>query len=150
MIWGSVAVGGVAGGLWAFRSRSRRPLRHGLLALFATVSILLALAFHLSIGYVLVAGALSAMGLEYFSSLWGTLMQNHVPPEFMSKVTSFDWLASSALLPLGYAIAVPFSHLVGQGGVLEIGAGYVVISTLLVLAVPQVWSLPRASEPLDS
>lgn len=150
LIWGSVAVGGVVGGVWAFRSRSHRPLRLGLLALFATVSILLALAFHLSIGYVLVAGALSGMGLEYFSSLWGTLMQNHVPPEVMSKVTSFDWLASSALLPLGYAIVVPFSHLVGRSGVLEIGAGYIVVSTLLVVSVPQVWRLSRAPEPLDS
>lgn len=146
LIWGSVAVGGVVGGLWAFRSKSRRPLRLGLLALLGTVSIMVALAFHVPLLFVLVAGAVSGLCLEYFSSLWGTLMQNHVPPDVMSKVTSFDWLASSALLPVGYALAVPFSHLVGQRGVLEIGAAYIVVSTVAVLAVPQVWNLPRAPQ----
>jgi MFS family permease len=147
-IWGSVAVGGVGGGLLAFRARGRYPLRGALLALLATVTIMCALAWHLSIWLVLLAGAISGLGLEYFSSLWTTLMQNHVPPEVMSKVTSFDWLASSGLLPVGYALSIPLSQWIGRRGVLLAGGLYIVVSTLLVLLVPEVRRLPRRPEVL--
>ncbi|MHB8189221.1 MAG: MFS transporter [Ferrimicrobium sp.] len=143
IIWGSFAVGGVIGGIAAFRSRTARPLRMGLLAMLAMVALLGALSLRLPLVYVVCGSVIAGVGSEYFGALFGSLMQTHVPPAVMAKVTSFDFLASSALLPFGYALAVPLSHLIGIDGVLDVGAIYVVASTIVVLIVPSVWSLGR-------
>ncbi len=47
----------------------------------------------------------------------------HIPADALSRVSSYDWMGSLALLPLGFAIAGPVASVVGARTVLGVGAG---------------------------
>jgi MFS family permease len=143
LVWSTFSVGGIAGGILVYRSRARFPLRTGVLAMIPTGAILVALATHSSILVLCGTALIAGVGIEYFSATYGVLMQTHVPHEVMSKVSSFDVLGATGLTPLGYALAVPASHLFGTDGVFLIGVGYLVLSSLIVLLVRSVRDLKR-------
>ena len=42
----------------------------------------------------------------------------HIPADALSRVSSYDWMGSLALLPLGFAIAGPIASAVGARTVL--------------------------------
>jgi DHA3 family tetracycline resistance protein-like MFS transporter len=54
--------------------------------------------------------------------VWATLKQRHVPGHLLGRVSSLDWLISTGLLPLSFALTGPLSALLGARVTL-IGAG---------------------------
>lgn len=139
--------GGVLGGLVALRARPRRPLLVCCM-LFATMiplNALLALAapVWLIAGWNLVAGA--AVG--FFLAVWDTTLQQQVPAAALSRVSSYDWMGSLVLLPLGYALAGPVSSLIGVPQTLLLGSAFELVSTAVLLCVPSIRSLRRV-EPV--
>lgn len=54
--------------------------------------------------------------------IWITLMQRLVPPELLGRVSSLDWMISTAGVPLSFALIGPASHAFGVDATL-IGAG---------------------------
>ncbi|MGC9155604.1 MAG: MFS transporter [Ferrimicrobium sp.] len=147
LIWAGVGVGGVIGGLVAFRYHPRFPVRTGTIAMVGLTPVMVLLALHANVWLTSAAAILGGAGLELFGALWSYSFQTHVPADVISKVTSFDFLASVAFLPLGLAIVVPLSRLISVEGVFLLGAGYLVLSAILVLCVPSVRQLGRA--PLE-
>ena len=51
--------------------------------------------------------ALAGIGIETFRVLWETTIQQEIPQEKLSRVSSYDALGSFALIPLGLAIVGP-------------------------------------------
>ena len=45
--------------------------------------------------------------------IWGTLMHRLVPRELLGRVTSLDWMISTALLPISFAFAGPVANAIG-------------------------------------
>lgn len=115
----------------------------------ALMPVMVLLAFHANIWLTSTAAILGGAGLEFFGALWSYSFQTHVPSNVISKVASFDFLASVGFLPIGLALAVPLSRLVSVEGVFLIGAGYLLISAFIVLLVPSVRQLPR-TPPTDT
>lgn len=76
----------------------------------------------------LVFGAMMAMGMV----VWTTLMQSRVPVHMRGRVSSLDWFASLALVPLSFAITGPISALFGPTETLVGGA---IASSLPILAM---------------
>lgn len=75
--------------------------------------------------------------------IWTTLMHQLVPSAVLGRVSSFDWLVSSAFIPLSYAAVGPVSHYLGARTTL-IGAGFVGCASMLAfLAIPGVRSIER-------
>jgi DHA3 family tetracycline resistance protein-like MFS transporter len=64
------------------------------------------------------AGLLEGVG----AIIWGTLMQTRVPSELLGRVSSLDWLVSTALIPISFALTGPLAEAFGTGPVL-VGAG---------------------------
>ncbi|WP_276941552.1 MFS transporter [Ferrimicrobium acidiphilum] len=149
LIWAGVGIGGVAGGVIAFKYHPRFPVRTGTIAMVALMPVMVLLAFHANIWLTSTAAILGGAGLEFFGALWSYSFQTHVPSNVISKVASFDFLASVGFLPIGLALAVPLSRLVSVEGVFLIGAGYLLISAFIVLLVPSVRQLPR-TPPTDT
>lgn len=149
-IWAGVGIGGVLGGVIAFKYHPRFPIRTGTIAMVALGPVMILLAYHANIWLTSGAAILGGAGLEFFGALWSYSFQTHVPSDVISKVASFDFLASVGFLPIGLALAVPLSHLVSIGGVFLIGGGYLVISAAIVLLVPSVRQLPRTPPPTPS
>ncbi|HEX5467566.1 MAG TPA: MFS transporter [Gaiellaceae bacterium] len=76
--------------------------------------------------------ALFASGLI----VWGTLMQTLVPVELLGRVTSLDWLVSTSLVPISFALTGPAAAAVGVETTL-VGAGVLAaLATLACLFIP--------------
>ncbi len=68
-------------------------------------------------------------------------MQRLIPEESLSRVSSFDWLGSIVLSPLGYVLVGPLAMASSPRTVL-LGAGMIAtLTTVAVLADPAVRNL---------
>jgi MFS family permease len=74
-----------------------------------------------------------SIGVTFTAGLiiWSTLMHRHVPPELLGRVSSLDWLVSSGLTPISFALTGPVALAVGNEAALA-GAG--VLGGTVVLA----------------
>jgi MFS family permease len=78
-------------------------------------------------------------------TLWETSLQEHVPSRALSRVSSYDYLTSAGLIPLGNVVAGAVSSVVGLHASL-VGMSVVgVVSALAIASVPSVRTLPRAA-----
>jgi len=85
--------------------------------------------------------AISAIGGAGFSAAlvaWGTLMQTRVPGRLLGRVSSIDWMLSTMLAPVSFALVGPVSSLVGVRATL-VASGLVSAAVLLgaLVAVPE-------------
>jgi len=77
---------------------------------------------------------------------WSTAKQRHVPPHLLGRVSSLDWLISTGLLPLSFALTGPISTALGAQATL-MAAGVLGASvTLAALMLPGM----RAPEGRDA
>jgi len=84
--------------------------------------------------------ALFASGLI----VWGTLMQTLVPGRLLGRVTSLDWLVSTSLVPISFALTGPVAAAVGAEATLA-GAGVIAAAaTLACLFIPGLRDTERA------
>ncbi|HVE69453.1 MAG TPA: MFS transporter [Solirubrobacteraceae bacterium] len=65
---------------------------------------------------------------------WGALLQRAVPERLLGRVSSLDWLASTALIPVSLALTAPAAALLGPRDVL-VGAGLASGSALALLGL---------------
>jgi MFS family permease len=96
---------------------------------------------------VVLAAAATGVGIEVFSVLWASALQQHIPATRLARVSAYDLLGSIAFSPVGLALAGPVASAVG--GVhhaMWVVVATVGVPTLLILAVPDVWRLRRASD----
>jgi hypothetical protein len=150
LIMAAFGAGSFAGGLVALRVRTRRPLLVATLAvmLFSVPSACLALA--LPAPFVAAVELFSGTGLMLFNSLWETTLQRHVPAGALSRVSAYDWFGSLALAPVGYAIWGPIAAAIGVSEALWLAAGLQLATTLPLLALRSVRTLPPAPLALPS
>jgi MFS family permease len=133
--------GSIAGGFLLLRARLTRPLLAAVppLALLALPMGLLAAKAPVA---VIAAGAFAGgLGLSVFNTLFETTVQKLVQPQALSRVSSIVWMLSASLLPLGFAAAGWVGSYVGAQETLAAAAVWAVISTAVVLAVPDVRNL---------
>jgi MFS family permease len=149
--WGLIlsaqSAGLVLGGLLMLRWRPERPLLVATLAvlLMALPVVLLAIP---APAVAIAAGALvSGVGVDIFAVLWNTTLHERVPPEKLSRVSSYDALGSLVFSPVGMAVAGPLAAAIGTAETLVGAAGVIIASTLLVLLVDDVRAL-RRREPV--
>jgi hypothetical protein len=115
--WGLIvtagAVGGVLGGVLAYRFRPGRPVA----AAFAFWSVgatpVLALVPPLPVPATMVASAVFIASVVVGNTLWETALQQEVRPDRLARVGSIDWLLSLCLMPVGQGLAGPLSHVLG-------------------------------------
>ena len=137
------AVGGVLGSLVALRYRPARPLVASFLVCLPVSVTLLVLIPPLPAVAVGVALALSFGGVNIGNTLWHTVLQSKVPPETLSRVSSYDWLISLVFMPLGFMLAGPLADTIGLDTTLLLAAAISAVANVTVLAVPSVRHMPR-------
>jgi MFS family permease len=149
--WGLIlaaqGLGAFLGGIAVISVRPTHPLVVGVIGtgLFAIPTALLALKVP---ALAVAAGAAaSGAGLAVFMALWDTTLQREVPAAALSRVSSYDWLGSVALVPVGFAIAGPMSKALGTSPVLWIATAITLLSSALVLMVPSVRKVTRSRSP---
>ncbi|TML33459.1 MAG: MFS transporter [Actinobacteria bacterium] len=145
--WGAVlaadAIGLVCGGLAMLRLRPRRILLTATFGIFLLPLTPLALAFPLSLPAVIGAAFLAGVGTEIFGVLWDTTVQQEIPGEKLSRVSSYDALGSFVLIPVGLSAVGAISALVGTRTTFFGAAALIVAATALVLLIRDVRTLER-------
>jgi MFS family permease len=134
-------VGALLGGLLGLRLRAKRPLvAVGLLFLPTALQSVL-LAFHAPVELLAPAAALAGFAFSCGSVVWDTVVQRMIAPDKLARVAAYGWMGAMVFLPAGYALAGPISSLVGMRAYLLFGAGWVIVSTLVVVRLRSVREL---------
>jgi MFS family permease len=131
-------LGSLAGVAW----RPRFPMRVAMLLilLWPLTSILYAVG--LTLALVIPATVIAGAGIALFDIWWLTALAERIPPGALSRVSSFDWMISFALLPLGYVLAGPLAGALGAVDVLIGGSALACVAFALGL-------LPRETRMLE-
>jgi hypothetical protein len=140
--WGTIlaveSLGAVAGGMFALRLRFKRPLVASQLLVVPSGLLLAALAVPLPLIGLAVVSFAVGIGFALGNTLWMTALQRNVPEHALSRISSFDWLGSIALNPIGYALIGPIASAVGTSETLAV-AGILNIAVCIgVVLVPSV------------
>jgi MFS family permease len=145
--WGFIltaqSLGLVAGGLIMLRLRPRRLLLAATLGYLLTIPFLLGLAGPTTAAALIALAALAGIGSETFGILWDTTMQQEIPQEKLSRVSSYDALGSFVLIPLGLAVAGPVAQVIGTRATILTAAAISLTATLAVLFVSDVRTISR-------
>jgi predicted MFS family arabinose efflux permease len=145
--WGVImtafGAGAIAGGVAGLRLQPTRPLLV-VAALFALHALpLVALALTDIVALIGATTFLAGVTSAFAAAIWETTLQERVPAEALSRVSSYDWLGSMAFLPLGYALVGPLAEWLGVEAVLIVGAALQLASVPVLLAMSSIRETPR-------
>jgi MFS family permease len=149
--WGVVltggAVGGLIGGAVSLRWKPARPLVPGfLLMILAQVQLVLLIPPFPT--PILALGALITIAAIVISNtFWDTMLQQRIPPQALSRVSSYDWMGSLIFQPIAFASIGPLSEVIGIERTLVVAAAIGVAVNAGVLLVPSVRRLRRLEGP---
>ncbi|MFN2538162.1 MAG: MFS transporter [Mycobacteriales bacterium] len=136
--WGWISsgfgVGAVIGSLLALRWRPSRP---GVF-IGATLSVASAqagiCASSLPTWSVTALEAVTGVAVAMCFTVWETQLQQHIPASAQSRVSSFDYLGSLTLMPLGFAVVGPIAATLGVRATAVWASGITAAICLMVAA----------------
>ncbi|MDP9864148.1 MULTISPECIES: MFS transporter [Streptosporangium] len=142
------AVGMIGGVFLALRLRPRRPILVGTCMTVPTALPYLLLGLDAPLWTIVIGAVVMGVCFDLFGVLWNTTMQREIPPESLSRVSSYDALGSLMFGPIGLLVAGPLAILIGPEPALLGCAAVVVLASLAALLSPGVRNL-RAPEPAE-
>jgi MFS family permease len=149
--WGVIltagAVGGVVGGVFAYRFRPQRPVATAFCVWSLGIAPALALVPPLPLAVIMVANGVFTASVIVGNTLWETSLQREVRPERLARVGSIDWMLSLCLMPAGQALAGPISGSLGVRGTLVLAGALMCVPNLLVVAFVREVREVRRPEP---
>ena len=150
--WGTIlaveSLGAVVGGLFALRLRFSQPLVASQLAVLPAGLLLAALAVPLPLIWLAVVSFANGIGFAVGNVLWMTALQRNVPGHALSRISSFDWLGSVALNPIGYALIGPLAALIGPPETLAIAAVLIIAVLVICVLLPSVRAIGMNAAPI--
>jgi MFS family permease len=152
--WAAVVVsfgaGSILGDVLLLRVRPRHAMRVAALALIVASCQAAVYGSGLGLMGTCVLQCAAGVGVTTFFTLWEVSLQEHVPGDALSRVSAFDFLAATALMPVGTALAGPVAAALGTQATLLGMSALGVACALALLAVPEVRRLPRGPGAEDA
>jgi MFS family permease len=144
-------VGAIVGSTMALRLRPRRPLLVGQAACLPWSLNFIAFAVGLPLVAMIPFALASGAGISLFIVWWETTLVHEVPPAALSRVSSFDWMGSLGLAPIGLLLAGPVAARIGPEETLATGAALATLVTVALLFAPSIRSVgqPNSGTPLS-
>jgi len=134
----ATGVGELIGAILALSWKPKQPLFVATMVIASWAPPVLLLAVLAPVGVIVAFAVPAGMSLALFAAIWQATLQSHVPSEQLSRLSSYDWMGSIALLPVGYLLAGFIGVSLGaRGGLLSAGV-VVLVATLAVASVPSV------------
>jgi len=150
-VWGVIlaatSVGAFVGGILVLRLRFSRPLVAVELLVVPAGLFVLSLAVPLAPPAIIAIGALSGAGFAMGDVVWMSTLQRKVPEHVLSRISSFDWLGSVALNPIGYLIIGPLSEQIGIPLTLAIAGSLNLAISLGAAMLPAIRSVRDSDQP---
>ena len=141
------AAGALVFGLLLLRWRPHRPVVASAGVILLDVPFLLALAGGLPVWLVVTTAAISSAGVMAADTLWESALQENVPEDVLSRVSSYDWFGSMMISPLGFALIGAAAAGFGVSPVLLVTVGVTVVVHGLLMVTPSVRAVTRAPQP---
>jgi hypothetical protein len=142
-----LAGGAILMGAIVVGRKPRRPLVAANIGSFGYAAPCLALALHAPLGLVAAAAALAGAGSTTFGTYFSTVMQQRVAPDMLARTTAYNLTGAYALGAVGYAVIGPIAGVLGARTLLGVAAGYAVLSSATVLAMPAIRYLTWREPP---
>jgi MFS family permease len=128
--------------MYRFTTRYLLRIGQACASLFAIPLIVLGL--RMPVGWLIGAALIGGLGAAVANVAWDTSLQEHVSPQVLSRVSSYDNLGSYIGVPIGQLAVVPIAAVIGQDQVAVIGGILFAAISLLALASSSVRSLEHA------
>ena len=144
-ILAATSIGLVLCGLIMLHWQPHRLLFVATLAVFPLALPLLAFAGPAPLVVVIAAAFLAGFAIEIFGVLWDTTMQQEIPHEKLSRLSSYDALGSWVLTPIALAALGPIAAAIGTRETFLASAVLTVVATSAVLLSRDVRHLQRVS-----
>lgn len=153
MGWGAIvaaiSVGQLIGDILALRLFPARLLVVARLIELLLVPILGLVSIDAPITILVIAAAIGGIAITYPDVLWYTALQQNLPERSMARVSSYDWMGSLVLHPIGYASAAAVASKIGITTTLVTVAILIVISRIGSLLLPGIRSVRRIDEEVS-
>jgi MFS family permease len=149
LIVGAIPIGGLLGGVIAYRIRPEHPVAtaFAIWSLCAVLPFALVRPFPLPV--VMVAAAILGACILIGNALWETAMQQEVRPDRLARVASIDGLLSIGLMPIGQVLAGAVAAGVGRPTTLLLAGTLMCVPNLVVVAfVREVRTVRRREGPV--
>lgn len=150
LAWSAVvtanAIGLISGSFLVMRLRPAHPLLVATLATFGFLPPFFLLAAHAPVWLAAISMLVNGICADVFEVLWMTALQEHIPGDKLSRVTSYDALGSFVLGPLGLLAVGPVAAAAGIGTTLAAAGSLVTAGNVLALCTRPVRRLPAKPE----
>lgn len=147
LVLAAQAIGMICGGGLSTRIRPRYPLRTGVLFSVGLALPMAALGTGAPLWATVLAALLAGVCTDVFGVLWTTTLQREVPADSLSRISSYDWLGSMSLAPLGLALAGPLTSALGTQAATLACATAVLLAAVSALLVRDTWHLAGPPSP---
>ena len=147
IITAGFGLGSVLGDLLLLRWRPRFALRVASLMLVGASCQAAFIGSGLGVWAIAGLEVLAGVCVTGTFTLWETSLQEHVPQRALSRVSSYDYLTSAGLIPLGNLAIGAVSAAAGVRPTLFVMTALGVSAALAIAALPAVRRLPRADPP---
>jgi Transmembrane secretion effector len=138
----ALGLGTVAGSVLGAGWRPRYPMRYAMTAILLWPLAALLYAAGVTLAIVVPFTVIAGGGIALFDVWWETALAERIPADKLSRVSSYDWMVSLGLLPLGYVLAGPLAGALGAVTVLLGGSALACLALALGL-------LPRETRALE-
>jgi MFS family permease len=142
LVAAALGIGTIVGSFIGVGWRPRYPMRYAMIAIVCWPPAAVLYAAGLTLVIVVPATVIGGVGIALFNIWWTTALAERIPADKLSRVSSYDWMVSLGLLPLGYVLAGPLAGALGAVDVLL--GGSVLAGVALALGL-----LPRQTRMLE-
>ncbi len=139
-------MGNILGDLLLLRWRPAYALRAGALMLVGSSCQAAVIGSHLPVWAIGLLELLTGVCVTGMFTLWETSLGEHIPPGALSRVSSYDYLSSTGMIPLGTVVVGGLAALVGISATLVVMTLCGIGAAVVVLGIPSVRHLPRPVE----
>ncbi len=140
----AMSVGQVIGNVIALRAAPARPMLLARVVEVAQVPLFVSVALNASLAALVAAAVLCGLGIGLPDAIWLATMQAHLPGRAISRVSSYDWLGTLALRPVGLAGAAAVAGAVGVRSTLLAASVMICLTCVTGALSPGIRSLRSA------
>ena len=138
--------GMVVGALIGGRVKPRKPLRAGLVMMTVWPFQFILFGAGAPLAAVYTAAVLAGVSLGVWAVLWESSLARWIPADRLSRVSSWDWMGSTVLMPIGFVLAGPIATVINPA-TLIIAAGLIGAACIGIAALPQETRMLGFREP---
>jgi MFS family permease len=139
----ALGLGTIVGSLVGVGWRPRFPMRLAMLFIMLWPIAGVLYASGVTLALLIPVTTIAGGGIALFDVWWQTALAERIPPQRLSRVSSYDLTVSYALLPLGYLLAGPLAEALGAVNVMLAGSALAGVAFVLGLAPRETRMLER-------